>query len=84
MGVRVRGLPEYFEAVTADLKARRASIVDCDLTLTSAVVRATAPLARLLGYSQDLAQLTAGTAHEVTWLSHYAPVDTAPPANNAV
>jgi len=33
--------------------------------------QATAPLARLLGYSRSLAQLTAGTAQGVLCLSHY-------------
>jgi translation elongation factor EF-G len=35
------------------------------------VLLATAPLARLLGYSRSLAQLTAGTAQGVLCLSHY-------------
>lgn len=83
MRVRVQCLPEYVEAVRADLEARGASIVDCDTTSASGVVRVTAPLAQLLGYSQSLAMLTAGSAQEVMWLSHYAPVDSPSPGGDA-
>ena len=37
-----------------------------------AVIQAAAPLAQLIGYASILANLTSGTAREVTWLSHYA------------
>lgn len=37
-------------------------------------------LARLLGYSQHLAELTGGRAREVIWLSHYAPVEPMSPS----
>jgi len=48
-------------------------------------VRVTAPLARLLGYSGELARLTSGAGREVMWLSHYAPVESVqpPPGNDA-
>jgi translation elongation factor EF-G len=81
--LRVRCLPEHFVAVKTDLEARGASIEDSECTPAYAVVRATAPLARLIGYSWNLAKLTAGTAHEVMWLSHYAPIKTPPPNGNA-
>jgi hypothetical protein len=38
------------------------------------VLRATASLTKLLGYSQDLAVMTEAKAREVMWLSHYAPL----------
>jgi predicted membrane GTPase involved in stress response len=79
MGVRVRCSPEYFAAVRSDLRARRASIEDSECNPTYAVIRATAPLARLIGYSWNLSKLTAGTAHEVMWLSHYAPIESPTP-----
>ncbi|MEP7246040.1 MAG: hypothetical protein ABI885_20500 [Gammaproteobacteria bacterium] len=84
MGLRVRCSPEYFAAVMADLEARRASIEHTECTPAHAVVRATAPLARLIGYSWNLARLTAGTAHEVMWLSRYSPVEVPPPNGDAV
>ena len=83
MGLRVRCLPEYVEAVLADLEARRASIIDRDITSAYGVVRATAALARLLGYSRSLAQFTAATAHAAIWLSHYSPVEALSPAGDA-
>lgn len=82
MGVRVRCRACDFEAVKADLLAREGAIVDSELTRSFGVVRVIAPLVRLMGYSARLAQLTAGTAHEVMWLSHYAPVETPPPGDD--
>lgn len=75
MGVRVLCPSLYFEAVKRDLLSRGAAILDEELALITGVVRATAPLAKLLGYSQHVAALTAGTARELMWLSHYAPCD---------
>ena len=71
-----------FEAVKADLLAGGGVIVDSELTRSFGVVRVIAPLARLLGYSDRLARLTAGTGREVMWLSHYAPVAEPPPGND--
>jgi regulator of nucleoside diphosphate kinase len=79
MGVRVRCSPECFEAVKSDLLSRGASIVSSQVSTASGVVHASAPLAQLIGYGWHLAKLTAGTAQEVMWLSHYAPIDTANP-----
>lgn len=83
MGVRVRCARKYFHAVKADLQARRALLVSCEITPASGVVRASAPLAQLIGYAQALADLTSGTAHQVMWLSHYAPVQSWPPDGHA-
>jgi hypothetical protein len=83
MGVRVRCLPAHFAAVKADLLSRGATILDEELTSQHGVVRAKAPLAKLMGYPRALAQLTAESAREVMWLSHYAPVDELPPDGRA-
>lgn len=74
MGVRVLCPPVHFRMVEADLVARGGTILDAELASRFGVVRATAPLANLLGYVSALSELTAGTAREVMWLSHYAPV----------
>jgi hypothetical protein len=79
MGLRVLCASAHFAAVKADLLARGAVILDADATPQFGVVRATARLANLLGYSSAVAELTAGSAREVIWLSHYATVDGPPP-----
>jgi translation elongation factor EF-G len=83
MGVRVMCGNPHFAAVKADLLSRGARILDAEVTAQFGVVRATAPLVRLLGYAQALLELTAGSAREVMWLSHYAPVDIPPPSGQA-
>ncbi len=82
MGVRVQCANPHFAAVKADLESRNAHILDAEVTPQFGVVRATAPLVKLLGYAQALADLTAGGAREVMWLSHYAPVES-PPSDQA-
>jgi regulator of nucleoside diphosphate kinase len=77
MGLRVRCSPEHFEAIKADLIARGGSILVSQIDPVCGEIRATAPLAQLLGYRRSLAQLTSDTAHEVMWLSHYAPAEVA-------
>jgi hypothetical protein len=83
MGVRVRCRAADFEAVKADLEARHGGIVDSGRTPSFGVVRAVAPLAYLLGYSESLANLTRETAHVVMRLSHYAPAQNSPPGGDA-
>jgi elongation factor G-like protein len=82
MGVRVLSPAEYFDAVRDDLMRRGATLLDAEVMSSVAVVRVTAPLARLFGYSLDLARLTSGAGREVMWLSHYAPVESQPPPGN--
>jgi translation elongation factor EF-G len=72
MGLRVRCSPEHFETIMGDLIARGALIVTSKIEPACGEIRATAPLARLIGYGRSLARITAGTAREVMWLSHYA------------
>lgn len=79
MGLRVMCTERYFAAVKADLLARGATIEDAEVTGQFGVVRATAPLAKLLGYGKALKELTAGSGREVMWFSHYAPVEDEPP-----
>lgn len=79
MGVRVLCSATHFEAVRDDLLSRAAVIFDAELSPPIGVLRATASLARLLGYSQHLAKLTEAKAREVLWLSHYAPLPAPPP-----
>ena len=75
MGVRVQCIASHFQTVMDDLIARGAAIYDAELAPPLGVVRATASLAKLLGYAQHLAELTDARAREVMWLSHYAPVE---------
>ncbi len=79
MGIRVLCASAHFAAVKSDLLSRGAVILDAEATAQFGVVRATAPLANLLGYSAAVAELTAGSAREVMWLSHYATVDSPAP-----
>lgn len=83
MGLCVRCSLEYFEVIKADLNAREVVGVDSKVGPIGAVLRATAPAAKLLGYASDLAELTSGTAYQEMWLSHYAPVETPPPDDTA-
>ena len=83
MGLRVLCGPEHFEPVKADLDARDAVIVASEIGPTCAVIRATVPLAKVLGYASHLAKQTSGTAHHSMWLSHYAPLEVWPPDNTA-
>jgi hypothetical protein len=75
MGVRILCAPRYFHALEADLAARGAKILDAEVTPQFGALRATAPLTRLLGYPGVVAELSSGSAREVMWLSHYAPVE---------
>src|ERR1044072_8149768 len=75
MIVRVRCIPAHFEVIRADLLDRGARILDAEVSNTRGVVRAVAPLARLLGYSPHVRSLTDGKALDVMWFSHYAPAN---------
>lgn len=77
MGVQVRCQPADLQRVRGDLERRGARIVEAHAEAAIGVVRATAPLARLIGYAGELAALTGDRAYPVMWLSHY---ESAPPA----
>jgi elongation factor G-like protein len=76
MGVRILCAAQHFTAIRNDLAARRAQLLDAELRPPIGVLRATAPLAALMGYSAWLAQLTGDSARDVMWFSHYAPCET--------
>jgi hypothetical protein len=77
MGVRVMCAARHFEAICHDLSARGAHLLDVELRPPVGVVRASAPLSKLIGYSKSLAEVTSASAQEVMWLSHYAPCESA-------
>jgi hypothetical protein len=83
MGIHVRCAVDYLDAVNADLIARGATIVSCEIEGAKALVEASAPLSTLLGYRTDLERLTEGSGHHAMWLSHYAPVSHLPPDGEA-
>lgn len=66
------------EAVVQDLITREASIEEADWGHPWTVIRARAPLRRLLGYPQALAELSHDTADLQMWLSHYRPLPPGP------
>jgi hypothetical protein len=72
MGVRVLCAAQHFEAIRSDFVERGAQLLDVELRPPIGVLRATAPLAALLGYSKWLAHLTRENAREIMWFSHYA------------
>ncbi|HEY6640840.1 hypothetical protein [Povalibacter sp.] len=79
MGVRVMCSTEHFYSVRDDMESRDAVILDALVATHHGVLRVTVPLARLMGYSQYVARLTSGSARDVIWFSHYAPVVQPPP-----
>jgi hypothetical protein len=64
----------YTERVIRDLVARSAEIDVVDWMGEPAIVRARAPLRRLLGYPSTLARLSDNAADLRMGLSHYAPI----------
>ena len=73
MGLRVICNPQHFAPVRRDLSMRGALLVDSEITEQFGVVRASAPLAALIGYPRRLADQTDPRTRLVMWLSHYAP-----------
>ena len=74
MWIRAAAPGSRTEAVVQDLVTRGASIEEVDWLQQQPVVRARAPLRKLLGYPGALARLTGSAAGLRMWLSHYAPV----------
>lgn len=83
MGLRVLCSPEHFQPLHRDLLARDAHIIDSEVNSRFGVVRATAPLVRLVGYPSRVSELTEGRGKLVMWLSHYAPIQPAPSGGDA-
>lgn len=78
MHVRV-SLPTQFRSpVKRALRRRGAVLCEEYVRPTWCVLRSEAPLAGLLGLSEELARLTAGTARDWVVLSHYALVTGGP------
>lgn len=73
MSLRVDCRVERRDAIVADLEWREALVLDQSCERARAVVRATAPLALLLGYPSRLLRLDA-SATLTSWLAFYARV----------
>ena len=83
MGLRVLCPPTQLEAVKRDLLTRGASILDTESNDRFGVVRASAALARLIGYPGRVRELTSEHVQLVMWLSHYARVEPTLPGGDA-
>ncbi len=83
MGLRIRCQPQQFEALQIDLLRRGASVLDAEVNRLCGVLRASAPLAALVGYPAHVKDSTGGDANLVMWLSHYEPVNEPPPGGQA-
>ncbi len=83
MGLRIRCQPEHFERLKGDLLRRGAALSDAERNHICGVLRASAPLATLVGYPAHVRAASEGTAQLVMWLSHYAPVTDSPPGGDA-
>jgi len=83
MGLRVLCPPAQLDAVKRDLLTRGASILDTELNNRFGVVRASAALARLIGYPRRVRDLTSEHVQLVMWVSHYAQVEPTLPGGDA-
>lgn len=83
MGLRVLCPPAQLDAVKRDLLTRGASILDTELNSRFGVVRASAALARLIGYPRRVRDLTSEHVQLVMWVSHYAQVEPTLPGGDA-
>jgi elongation factor G len=70
---------EFMGSVQGDLSSRRGNITGIEMRGTAHAVRATAPLATMFGYVNNLRSMTQGRATYTMQFSHYAQV----PANIA-
>ena len=78
MLLRVRTAPRHRDAVREDLAAREATLLEEHTRPSVCVLRAEAPLRKLLGYGEALSALSGGTALHWTWLDRYVPMDDPP------
>lgn len=83
MHVRISLERRYLETVKPALLRRGATLEEEYARSRLAVLRFEAPLARLLGLTAELKQLTSGTARNWIVLSHYALVTGGPPPGRA-
>jgi translation elongation factor EF-G len=75
MVLRVRVAERDLPALHADLAERDVNVLEEDFSRGECVVRAEAPLRKLLGYGAALARLTGGSGQFWCWLDRYAPAD---------
>ncbi|MBE7460130.1 MAG: hypothetical protein HS112_06365 [Zoogloeaceae bacterium] len=78
MLLRVRIAPRHRKAVREDLDARDVAILEEHQRPSVCVLRAEAPLRKLLGYGEALSALTGGSGLHWTWLDRYVPMDDPP------
>lgn len=78
MMVRARLRPIYLEALRRDLLARGARLLEEDARPDGVVLRAEAPLERMLGFGRDFADLTEASGDYWIWLDRYQPMDVPP------
>ncbi|HNQ57557.1 MAG: hypothetical protein DPW12_07850 [Rhodocyclaceae bacterium] len=78
MMLRVRIAPRHRKAVREDLDARDVAILEEHQRPSVCVLRAEAPLRKLLGYGEALSALTGGSGLHWTWLDRYVPMDDPP------
>lgn len=83
MGLRIRCEPQHFDPLRRDLLLRGATLTDAEQSHVCGVLRASAPLASLVGYPTEVRTRTQGTAQLVMWLSHYEPIGDPPPGGEA-
>lgn len=74
MVLRVRADPRYRAGVREDLASREATLLEAHTDSGVYVLRAEAPLRRLLGYGEALAELSEGTAQHWIGLDRYGPM----------
>lgn len=80
MGLRLLCAAQHFEIFRRDLLVRGAEILDSESNQRFGVLRASAPLAVLVGYPAHVREISGGRAKLAMWLSHYAPVPPPPGA----
>lgn len=83
MGLRILCPPECYEAIREDFRLLGVAIMDAEVNRRFGIVRASAPLAGLIGYPDRLAGITGRRGQLVMWLSHYEQLDEPPPAGIA-
>ncbi len=78
MLLRVRIAPRHRAAVRDDLVARHAAMLEEHERPSICVMRAEAPLRKLLGYGEALSTLTDDTGLHWMWLDRYVPMNDPP------
>jgi hypothetical protein len=74
MGFRVATQPGCMAQVRYSLEKRGARISDVEIGRVAGVIRGTAPLLDLIGYTRTLRRLSNDSGHIALWLSHYEPL----------